>query len=137
MKDLLLDTHVWIWLMEGSEELGSRQQKIINKAAQDGSVSIAAISTWEIATLITKGKIKLEKPLLAWIQKALSLPGVELKPLTPEIAVESSQLPENFHADPADRLIVATSRLHQLTLLTRDQKILNYAGKGHLSVIAT
>ncbi len=136
MKGLLLDTHVWIWLMEGSTELKLRQQKIINEAAQQSTVNIAAISVWETAMLATKGRIKVEKSLLAWVQEALALPGIELKPLTPEIAVESSQLPGNFHGDAADRLIVATARLHQLTLLTRDQKILNYAKKGHISVIA-
>jgi len=86
--------------------------------------------------LVQKGRIKLEIPLLAWVQKALALPGVELKPLTPEIAVESSQLPDGFHGDPADRLIVATARVHQLTLLTHDQKILGYAKKEYLSIIS-
>jgi PIN domain nuclease of toxin-antitoxin system len=136
MRGLLLDTHVWIWLMEGSLELGHKQQKTINEAAQLGVVGIAAISVWEVAMLVEKKRIKLEKPLLAWVQEALALPGVELKPLTPEIAVESSQLPDGFHGDPADRLIVATARMHQLTLLTHDQKILDYAKKEYLSTIA-
>lgn len=136
MKGLLLDTHVWIWLMEGSIELGIQQQKIINKAAQQNRVGIAAISAWEMAMLVKKDRIKLEKPLLAWIQESLALPGMELEPLTPEIAIESSQLPEDFHGDPADRLIVATARWHQLTLLTRDKKIIDYAKKEHVSVIS-
>ncbi|MGB6977060.1 MAG: type II toxin-antitoxin system VapC family toxin [Gammaproteobacteria bacterium] len=135
MKGLLLDTHVWIWLMEGSPGLNYRQQKTINEAARQSMVCIAAISVWEVAMLVKKGRIKLEKPLLAWVQEALALPGIELKPLTPEIAVESSQLPDGFHGDPADRLIVATARMHRLTLLTHDQKILDYAKKEYLSVI--
>ncbi len=136
MKGLLLDTHVWLWLMEASVELNHKQQKIINEAALHSVVGIAAISVWEIAMLVEKGRIKLEKPLLAWVQESLALPGVDLKPLTPEIAVESSQLPDGFHGDPADRLIVATARMHQLTLLTRDHKILEYAKKEYLSAIA-
>lgn len=135
MRGILLDTHVWIWLMEGSVELNSKQQQTINEAARHNVVAIAAISVWESAMLVQKGRIKLEKPLLAWVQEALALPGVELKPLTPEIAVESSQLPDRFHGDPADRLIVATARVHQLTLLTHDQKILDYAKKEYLSVM--
>ena len=135
MKGLLLDTHVWIWLMEGSMALGAAQQKIINEAAQHHMVNVAAISVWEIAMLAKKNRIKLEKPLLAWSEEALSLPGIQLESLTPKIAVESSQLPGNFHGDPADCLIVATARLHQLTLLTRDQKILDYSKKEYVSVI--
>jgi PIN domain nuclease of toxin-antitoxin system len=132
MKGLLLDTHVWIWLMEGSLELNRKQQKIINEAAQHSVVGIAAISVWETAMLVEKGRIKLEKPVLAWVQEALALPGIELKALSPEIAVESTQLPNGFHGDPADRLIVATARMHRLILLTRDQRILDYADKKYL-----
>ncbi len=135
MSGLLLDTHVWIWLMEGRMELNSEQQQIIDEATQHSVVAIPAISVWEVAMLVEKGRIKLEKPLLAWVKEALALPGIELKPLTPEIAVESSQLPNGFHGDPADRMIVATSRIHQLSLMTHDQKILDYAQKEYLSVI--
>jgi PIN domain nuclease of toxin-antitoxin system len=134
VKGLLLDTHTWIWLMEG-KELNLSVQKIINDAAKEKSINIAAISTWEIAMLVSKGKVKLEKPLLAWIQDSLALPGLALKPLTPEVSVESTALPEGFHGDPADRLIVATARIYQLTLLTRDQKILDYAKKHFVSAM--
>jgi PIN domain nuclease of toxin-antitoxin system len=106
MKGLLLDTHVWIWLVEGSEKLTKKQQKIINEAAQHSVVGIAAISVWEMVMLVEKGRIKLEQPLLAWA-KAVLAPGIELKPLTPEIAVESSQLPNVFHRDPFDCLIIS------------------------------
>ncbi|MDF3055752.1 MAG: hypothetical protein K0Q74_1659 [Gammaproteobacteria bacterium] len=135
MKGLLLDTHVWIWLMEGSVELSRKKQQMIDEAARHSIVGIAAISVWEMAMLVEKGRIKLEKPLLAWVQDSLALPGIELKPLTPEIAVESSQLPDGFHGDSADRLIVATARVHQLTLLTYDKKILRYAEEEYLSAI--
>lgn len=136
MKGVLLDTHVWIWLMEGASELGLTHQKMINRAVKESHVAVAAISLWEISMLVMKGRIRLEKPLLAWIKEALALPGVELKPLTPEIAVESSQLPDGFHGDPADRLIVSTARVRGLTLLTRDDKILEYAKKEYLEVAA-
>jgi PIN domain nuclease of toxin-antitoxin system len=122
--------------MEGSATLNRKQQKIIDNTAQHSVIGIAAISVCETAMLVEKGRIRLEKPLLAWVQEALALPGIELKPLTPEIAVESAQLPDGFHGDPADRLIVATARMHQLTLLTRDKKILDYAQKEYLSAIS-
>ncbi len=136
MKGILLDTHVWIWLMEGAPELGLTHQKMINQAAQESLVGIAAISLWEMSMLTMKRRVRLEKPLLTWIKDALALPGIELKPLTPEIAVESSQLPDGFHGDPADRLIVATARVHGLSLLTRDEKILDYVKQEYLDAIA-
>ncbi len=136
MKGLLLDTHVWIWLMEGVSALSSKHQKLINDSAQHGQVCIAAISMWEVSMLAMKEQIILEKPILAWIQEAINLPGIEVKALSPEIAAESCQLPDGFHGDPADRLIIATARLHSLTLLTHDEKIMNYAKKQYISVVA-
>lgn len=133
---LLLDTHVFIWLMGGLTVLPSKYRKIINLAAENSAVYIAPISMWEISMLAMKQRIILEKPVLAWIKEALALPGIHLMPLTPEIAVESCQLPGSFHGDPADRLIVATARLHSLTLLTHDANIIGYAKKNYLSVMA-
>ncbi|HEX2548466.1 MAG TPA: type II toxin-antitoxin system VapC family toxin [Gammaproteobacteria bacterium] len=137
MKGILLDTHVWIWLMEGSHELNPKYRKMINQAAQNSAVNIAAISMWEISMLAMKKKIIFEKPILQWLNESLALPGMELKPLTPDIAAESTELPEiaKFHGDPADRLIVATARIHGLTLLTHDKKIINYAKSDYISVL--
>jgi len=135
MTGLLLDTHVWIWLMSGNAALSAKHQKIINEAAINSEVAISAISTWEIAMLVMKDRIRLEKPVLNWVQDALALPGIELKPLSPEIAVESTQLPDHFHGDPADRIIVATARIHRLTLLTHDQKMIDYAKKSYVAVL--
>lgn len=138
MKGLLLDTHVWIWLMEGNPLLENKYRKMINSAAQDNNVHIAAITTWEVSMLAMKKRIILEKPVLAWLNQALSLPGVELRELSPEVAAESCDLPENskFHGDPADRLIVATARVYGLTILTHDKKMLSYAKQHYVSVVA-
>lgn len=137
MKELLLDTHVWIWLMQGTSDLTAKYKKIINDAAKNTGVYISIISTWEICMLEIKNRIILEKLVLAWIKEALALPGIELKQLTPEIVADSCSLPENnhFHGDPADRLIIATARLHSLTLLTHDKKIIAYGKQNHVSVI--
>ncbi|MBA2648464.1 MAG: type II toxin-antitoxin system VapC family toxin [Legionella sp.] len=136
MKGLLLDTHVWIWLMEGNVKLNNHHQNIINKAAQFQKIGIAAISLWEVAMLVEKGRINLTKSLLVWVQEALALPGIELQALSPEIAVESSQL-RTFHGDPEDRIIVATARINNLSLFTFDQNILDYAKKEHLSLVSS
>lgn len=136
MKGILLDTHVWVWLMEGHDNLAPQYQAIINQAAQDSEVGIAAISLWEVGMLAARGRLKLVKPLLSWIQDALALPGITLKPLSPEIAADSVQLPDGFHGDPADCLLVATARIHGLTLVTHDQKIIDYAQKEYVAVLA-
>lgn len=132
-QPLLLDTHVWIWLMTASSELSSETRRGINRAAADGKLQIAAISIWETAMLASRGRIVLGKPVIQWIDEALSAPGLALEPLSPRIAIESCELPGDFHGDPADRMIVATARMTSAILMTRDRRILEYAARGHLT----
>jgi PIN domain nuclease of toxin-antitoxin system len=110
MDDLiLLDTHTWIWLINGVEPLkSSKALALIEQAAKLSNVRISAISVWEAGMLEAKGRISFSMDCLDWVKQALTAPGISLVPLTPEIAVASSQLPGAFHGDPADRIIVAT-----------------------------
>ena len=133
---LLLDTHVWLWFMLANAELASNEQNAINRAAASGRLRIAAISVWEAALLASRGRVALHQPLALWIAEAVSAPGLSIEPLLPQVAVEAASLPETFHRDPADRLIVATARVAKATLMTRDQRILDYAARGHLAAIA-
>jgi PIN domain nuclease of toxin-antitoxin system len=133
---LLLDTHVWIWLMLANPELTDSGRQVINRAAASGQLRIAAISVWEAALLASRGRVVVDRPLARWIMEAVSAPGLLIEPLLPQIAVEASSLPETFHRDRADRLIVATARVENATLMTRDQRILDYAARGHLTAIA-
>jgi PIN domain nuclease of toxin-antitoxin system len=133
---LLLDTHVWLWLNAGSPDLSTQTRHTINRAAAAGALRIAAISLWEIASLASLGRIVLGKSIGLWLEEALADPGPAIDPITPQIAVESYALPDAFHRDPADRLIVATARVANATLMTRDQRILDYAARGHLTAIA-
>ncbi|RMI12730.1 MAG: type II toxin-antitoxin system VapC family toxin [Calditrichaeota bacterium] len=87
---------------------------------------MSAISCWEIAKLVEYGRLELPCSLKEWFDQALSYPGIYLLPLTPEIAIESTQLPGNFHRDPADQIIVATARVYDCPLITSDKKILSY-----------
>lgn len=132
-SQLLLDTHVWLWLMMGSSELSDDTRSKIEESAQHRQVYIAAISIWEVGMLVAKGRIQLQQDVWQWTQAALKAPGLQLIPLLPEIAIESSRLPGSFHGDPADRILVATARHAGYTLLTRDEKILQYAEEGHLA----
>jgi PIN domain nuclease of toxin-antitoxin system len=133
---LLLDTHVWLWLVAGSSDLSAEARHTIDRAAAAGTLRIAAISLWEIALLASHGRIVLGKSIGLWLDEALADPGPAVDPLTPKIAIESYALPDTFHRDPADRLIVATARVANAILMTRDRRILDYAARGHLTAIA-
>src|SRR3990167_10458115 len=129
---LLLDTHVWIWLNNVSPELNPAAIREIDRAAENGELFISAISILEIATLVSKKRILLRTSIQEWIDQALSQPGIELIPLLPTIAVESTALPDGLNADPADRIIVATARIKSLTLMTRDDNMQQYAKAGYV-----
>lgn len=133
-KGLLLDTHIWLWFATADSALASAFRKLIAKAANEDKIFISAISVWEIAMLEVKGKIKLGMPATEWVRIALAPPEINLLPLSPEIAVESCHLPDNFHGDPADRIIVASARLENLMLMTKDQKIIDYGTKKYVSI---
>ena len=134
-SSLLIDTHVWLWLASGTE-LSTGVREALAIAASNGRLRVAAISVWEIAMLASRNRVTLGKPAAAWFEEALSAPGLSIEPLSPMIAIDSCHLPERFHADPADRLIVATTRVTGATLVTRDGPILNYASRGYLSTLA-
>jgi PIN domain nuclease of toxin-antitoxin system len=133
---LLLDTHVWLWLVAGSPDLSTEARHSIDGAAAAGTLRIAAISLWEIALLASRGRIVLGKSISLWLEEALADPGPAIDPLSPQIAIESYALPDVFRRDPADRMIVATARVTSAVLMTRDQQILDYAACGHLNAIA-
>lgn len=93
---------------------------------QDNRLAVSIISCWEVAKLVELGRLQLTMPVQRWIEQALAYPGVNLIDLTPRIVVESTQLPGEFHRDPADQIIVATARVYDIPLLTADRKLLNY-----------
>lgn len=133
---LLLDTHIFIWLMNGNTTLSSNTQERIEMAVKaEGSIAISAISLWEISMLHSRKKIVLNQPCLNWIKNSLQAPGIHLAELTPEIVVDSCSLPNEFHGDPADRLIVSTARILGVPLITRDEKILSYSHQGFVKCI--
>ena len=123
---IVLDTHIWIWWVHGSDRLTQTQLDVI-EANEDGVIGVSAISLWEIAKLVENGRLELPVSLEKWFAQALNYPGVQIIELTPEIATESTRLPGEFHRDPADQIIVATARVMKCKLITSDEKILNYS----------
>lgn len=124
---IVLDTHVLIWWVSGDSRLSaSAQQAIEQEMARQGDILVSAISAWEIAMLVEKGRLALTMDLDEWLDTVESIETVTLVPITPRVAVQSTRLPGDFHADPADRLIVALTRETNATLLTADGKIQAY-----------
>ncbi len=122
---IILDTHIWLWWVHGDGRLPSQQVSYI-QANETLGLGICAISCWEVAMLVARGKVIPSDPLETWLPEALGSPGIQLLPLSPEVAIEATRLPGTFHRDPADQIIVATARLHRCPLVTLDQKILDY-----------
>ncbi len=132
---ILLDTHALIWFIQKDQRVGERGRTIIDtERAGDGAV-IAPISVWETAMLADKGKIVLNRSVVAWFEAVLAVSGFSLAELTVAIGVDAGSLPGGTHGDPADRLIIATARALGCPLLTADRAILAYAAVGHLQAI--
>jgi len=120
---VLLDTHVWLWWLLGSERLRPQERRSLDRLAASGSSHIAAMSLWEAQMLHAKGRLALDRPFKTWLREAASPAVVEILPLDVEVVIALHQLPVGFHGDPADRLIVATGLAHGLVLATHDQAI--------------
>ena len=114
--------------------LSSAAGELLRKSEADG-IGVSAISCWEVAKLVERQRLTLPCPVEDWLQQALGYPGVRLLELSPRISVESTQLPGDFHRDPADQIIVATARVFDIPLVTVDSRIPAYpfirlAGNG-------
>lgn len=115
---LLLDTHIWLWLLGDPKVLGRRTfQELKN---EKNELWLSPISTWEALTLNSKGRIHIRGDLTEWLVRATA--GVKEAPLTHEIALVARQLP--LHQDPADRFLAATAQVLDLTLVTADERLL-------------
>lgn len=122
---IVLDTHVWVWWVHGDERIQPTHASVIEDAESD-TIGVSAISCWEVAKLVERGRLDLYRPLEEWFRLELGYPGVRLVELSPGIAVASTRLPGDFHRDPADQIIVSTARLSHCPLVTSDEKITTY-----------
>ena len=132
---LLLDTHVLVWLIFGEPMLGSKARAAIRVAARQQGLLASAITPWEIGLLVSKKRIDLRRDVLEWMRDALATPGMSLVPLDPEIAVTSTRLPFEMHADPADRILAATARQLGATLVTADHRLLELSKQGRFRAL--
>ncbi|RLA95171.1 MAG: PIN domain nuclease [Deltaproteobacteria bacterium] len=121
---LILDTHVLVWLDEGNPRLGTQALEAIDHALADGQLGVATISFWEIGMLVEKGRLEIQTELDTWRVELLKNGLIEI-PLDGPTALCAAQL-DDFHGDPADRLIVATALKTSATLVTADRRILSW-----------
>jgi len=134
---ILLDTHIWIWYVAGDARANSHDfLKLMSEKISAASVRVSIISIWEIGILTWKNRLTLTYPPLEWVHRALALPGTLVEPISPEIAIDSSYLAGDFHGDPADRILIATAKNLNATLISEDKNILSYCRKHHLPVRA-
>ncbi|VEN74055.1 conserved hypothetical protein [Candidatus Desulfarcum epimagneticum] len=123
---IVMDTHIWVWWIHNDDRLTAGIRERI-QANEDQGLGVSVISCWEVAKLVEINRLALHCPIDEWMETALIYPGIQLLELTPEISIESTRLPGEFHRDPADQIIVATARIHESPLLTVDNKILKYS----------
>jgi PIN domain nuclease of toxin-antitoxin system len=123
---ILLDTHVWLWWLHEPSRLSPTAVTRIKSEEADSGLLISAISVWEIAVKSGIGKLPLPLPIDDWFAQALTYPGMVIEPLNPLDAIARTQLPGEFHKDPADRILIAISRRYDIPLVTCDEKILRY-----------
>ncbi len=123
---ILLDTHTWLWWVQEPSRLSALALDIITTEEQQNGLLISAISVWEIAVKVSLGKLTLSVPLKQWYEQARQYPGVVIEPLDPLDAIASTELPGEFHKDPADRILIAIARRRGLSILSKDEKIVAY-----------
>jgi len=106
----------------------------IEEARKERRLHVSVISVWEISLLLAKNRIVLSAPLQEWVERETALPGLRLRALSAEVAIESTPLPGDPHADPADRFLIAEARVAGCTLVTADRKVIDYGQAWHVRV---
>jgi PIN domain nuclease of toxin-antitoxin system len=123
--NLLLDTHIWIWSVLDPQKLSARVARELTSS--DNQLWLSSVSIWELLLLLRKGRIELDEEAVTWVRKTLDFLQLNEAPLTIDVALEVSavNLP---HDDPADRFLVASAKVFDLTLVTSDKRLIRAAG---------
>lgn len=135
-EKLLLDTHVWLWWATGNDRLkGTKALRALESASRENRVFLSVISLWEIGMLSAKGRLDLSPNVRQWVDRALMETSVQIAPLTVPGALASTNLPGEFHGDPADRILVAAADELGALLVTADARIIQYYTRRHIAVL--
>lgn len=123
---IVLDTHVWVWWINGRPPVSSKAARAIRNAASQATVYVSSTSVWEVSQLVARGRLELAMDVESWVARSEAMPFLHFIPIDNAIAMKSVRLPEPLHHDPADRIIIATSMQLGFPLVTRDRRILDY-----------
>lgn len=124
---VVLDTHILVWWCNGDDKLSVKARERINTALEsEEEILVSSITAWELSMLVSKNRLALTMDVDTWLQTVSEIDNVRFVPVDNKVAVESTRLPDEFHKDPADRMIVALARTLSASLITADDKILNY-----------
>jgi PIN domain nuclease of toxin-antitoxin system len=121
--NVLLDTYVWLWWLTSDPRLSPRECRALDAVASEGGVHLSVMSLWEALMLHAKGRLTLPLPFGEWLRRAPDARILTLAPLDVSVVLTLDALPPSFHGDPADRVIVATSKTHGWALATHDRAI--------------
>ena len=132
MSEFLLDTCTVIWLANGDPIHPEATERLNANYRERQSTYASPFSAWELGILVACSRLRLERPVLKWFEDFLEKGQITLAALSVPVLVDSSSLPGFPPADPADRIIIATARAMNLTILTRDRLILDYSKEGHV-----
>ena len=132
---LLLDTCAAIWLVAGARVASSAEDALDQANDAREPVYVSPITGWEVGLLATKGRFASPHSPRVWFDRLLAIKGVRLAELSPAILIESSFLPGTAPRDPSDRIVIATAREFDLTVLTRDKAIIGYGEAGHVRTV--
>jgi len=124
---IVLDTHAWLWFTSNPAVLSKKAKKTIDAAVKEKNVLVSSISAWEVALLVKHKRLKLSMDVTDWIAISENLPFIQFIPVSNSIAVRSVYLPQPLHADPADRIIIATALANGASIVTKDKKISDYS----------
>ncbi len=127
---LLLDTHVWLWSVNGdARRVGRRTRRLLSRAESQDAIRVSPVSLFELVALHTLGRVRLARSPEQWIGEALDSAGVRVAELSPAMAIDAGSISRELLSDPLDRLLVATARHLEATLLTSDERILAFAAR--------
>ncbi len=120
---VLLDTHIWVWWLTPGSPLSRAERQALDEKAGRRELFLAAISLWEAQVLHAKRRLDLPLSFAEWLARATDDRMISVLPLDVDVVLALDALPDSFHGDPADRLIVATARAHAMPLATHDVTI--------------
>ncbi|MDE0175104.1 MAG: type II toxin-antitoxin system VapC family toxin [Defluviicoccus sp.] len=135
MPVFLLDTCAVIWIAREEPLREPAASVVMELYTEEGRLAVSPITAWEVAMLAAKGRMALSLRPEIWFDRICAIPGVALAEMPPSVLIASCSLPGSLHADPADRILAATARAFGYTLVTRDRRLLDYGGEGHIRVM--